>query len=101
MNNYIKIGDVVKDEENSIWGEKLFTVHYLHGNDYLPLASTTFYGKERSITNTVVFDVRQLKLIGAEKRPLQKLPKKTLIKIMNKNIEAKREFMIRINNKIL
>lgn len=101
MNNYIKIGDIVKDGPNSIWGDKLFTVHYLHGNDYLPLASTTFYGKERSISNAVLFDARQLKLMGAEKRPLQKLPKKTLIKIMNKNIEAKREFMIRINNKIL
>ena len=48
------------------------------------------------------FDVRELRLIGAAKRPLKKVEKKTLIRMMSKGvIEAKRELKIRVNNKEL
>ena len=48
------------------------------------------------------FDVRELRLIGAVKRPLKKVEKKTLIRMMAKGVvEAKRELKIRVNNKEL
>ena len=41
------------------------------------------------------------KLIDAPKRPLQRIPRKKLVLLMKKGIEeARREFFIRINNKI-
>lgn len=48
------------------------------------------------------FDVRETKLITSPHRPFRKLPKKNLLKLMSKgNVEAKREFMMRLNSKSL
>lgn len=97
---YFKYGDVVRDSENSVWGNKLFVVYFFHGNDYCPLVSAYFQGKEKNNSNVCNLDVREIKLISAPKRPFKNINKKSLLKLMKKgNMEAKREFMIRLNNK--
>lgn len=95
---YFKHGDIVKDEY--VWGDKLFEVHSFHGNWYCPLMSVYMCGKPKTNRNMCNFDVRETKLITAPHRPFRKIPKKTLVKLMSKgNVEAKREFIMRINSK--
>ena len=95
---YFKHGDIVKDEY--VWGDKLFEVHSFHGNWYCPLMSVYMCGKPKTNGNMCNFDVRLTKLITAPHRPLRKIPKKTLVKLMSRgNLEAKREFIMRINSK--
>jgi hypothetical protein len=99
---YFKIGDVIRDADDSIWGDKLFEIYSFHGNDYLPLVSVYFYGKPKINKNMCNFDIREIKLINAFHRPFKKLKKTDLIKLMKReNIEAKREFIIRLNTKNL
>lgn len=95
---YFKHGDIVKDEY--VWGDKLFEAHSFHGNWYCPLMSVYMCGKPKTNGNMCNFDVRETKLITAPHRPFRKIPKKTLVKLMSKgNVEAKREFIMRINSK--
>jgi len=99
---YFKVGDIIRDGDDSIWGNKLFEIHSFHGNAYLPLVSTYFAGKAKRIRNRCNFDIRTTKLIRAPHRPFKKIKKSVLIMLMNKgNIEAKREFMMRLNTKTL
>jgi len=99
---YFKKGDIIRDEDDSIWGNKLFEIYFFHGNDYLPLVSAYFVGKSKTNVNMCNFDIRKSKLIRALHRPLKKLKKSVLIMLIKKgNIEAKREFMIRLNTKTL
>lgn len=95
---YFRHKDIVKEE--SIWGNKLFEVNGFFGNSYCPLISVYMCGKPRRNKNKCNFDVRLTKLITAPHRPFRKMSKEVLLKLMKKgNIEAKREFMMRINNK--
>lgn len=95
---YFKHGDIVKDEY--VWGNKLFEVHSFHGNWYCPLMSVYMCEKPKTNGNMCNFDVRETKLITAPHRPFRKIPKKTLVKLMSRgNLEAKREFIMRINSK--
>lgn len=101
---YFKRGDIVRDSEDSTWGKTLFRITYFHGNWYCPMVSTEIVGKyyPSGKPQRCNLDVRFIKLISTSKRPYKKLPKKVLIKMMNKgNLEAKREFMIRLNTKTL
>lgn len=96
---YFKVGDIVRDAPNSVWGDKLFEIKNFHGNAYLPLASAYFVGKPKTNTNMVNLDLRKIKLMSAPKRPLKNINEKTLVNLIKKgNIEAEREFLIRINN---
>ena len=99
---YFRVGDIVKDCPESWWGETKFIIRSFHGNWYLPIAYVHQLGKPDTNKYKCNFDVRELRLIGAAKRPLKKVEKKTLIRMMAKGVEeARREFHIRVNNKQL
>lgn len=101
---YFKIGDIVKDSRDSIWGETRFVVVSLLGNWYCPILYSHIVGKfyPSGKPQECNLDARTARLINADKRPFKKVPKKVLLKIMNKgNLDAKREFMIRLNIKTL
>lgn len=96
---YFKVGDIVRNPE--IWGKKLFVIHGLGGNAYCPELYVHDYGSLKTPGRSCNFMVSMTKLYNAPKRPFRKLPKANLIKVMNKgNMEAKREFFIRINQNI-
>ena len=38
--SYFKRGDIVKDSEDSVWGNTKFEITGFHGNWYCPLLST-------------------------------------------------------------
>ncbi len=98
MNSYFKKGDVVKLPE--VWGDILFEIESFHGNNYLPLATVHFLNRPACNRNRCNFDIRFTVLINSSKRPLKNLDKKLLAKLYVKgNIEAKREFLIRKNNR--
>lgn len=101
---YFKIGDVVKDSSDSIWGNTKFVVKSFLGNWYCPILHCHIVGKfyRNGKPQECNIDARAARLINSDCRPLKKIPKNVLSKIMNKgNIEAKREFMIRLNTKTL
>lgn len=101
---YFKIGDVVKDAHDSIWGETKFTVVSLLGNWYCPILYSHIMGKfyPNGKPQECNLDARSARLINSDNRPFRRVPKNVLLKIMKKgNIEAKREFMIRLNTKTL
>ncbi len=99
---YYKTGDIIRDSEDSVWGKKLFEIDSFHGNAYLPLVTAYMVGKPKTISNMCNFDLRRIKLITCDKRPLRKLQRDAILKIMKKgNVEAKREFMMRLNTKKL
>lgn len=97
---YFKIGDIVKYPE--IWGDKMFQIYKLSGNSYLPILNVCCYNKPKTCSNLCNFDARKAKLYDSPRRPLRKLSLSNLVKIMNKgNVEAKREFLIRVQHKRL
>lgn len=101
---YFKNGDTVRDSDDSVWGKTLFRITGFHGNWYCPLLSTDIIGKyyPSGKPQRCNLGVREAKLITAPKRPFRKMPKKVLIRLMGKgNMEAKREFMMRLNTKTL
>lgn len=99
---YFKVGDTIIDYPGSCWGEIKFTIRSFFGNDYLPLVHVHQLGKEETNRYMCNFNVRLIRLVGAPKRPLCKVERKTLISMMNRGVvEAKREFMIRLNTKTL
>lgn len=94
VHKYFKIGDIVKCEV--IWGNQLFIVHGFGGNTYLPELYVHFYGKPQTISNTCNFDLRITKLVDSNKRPLKKIDKKIIVRMIRKgNEEAKRELIMR------
>ena len=97
---YFRIGDIVLDYSGSIWGNMHFRIESFHGNWYLPLAYVQQVGYPETNKYKCNFDIRDLRLIGAERRPLRKIEQKSLIRLMSRGImEAKREFFIRKNIK--
>lgn len=95
---YFRVGDIVKNED--VWGDKLFEISGFHGNWYCLLAHVYMCGKPKTNGNACNFDIRKTKLITSPNRPFRNVLQKTLRKLMSKgNIEAKREFIMRVNNK--
>lgn len=99
IHKYFKKGDIVTNEE--IWGSRLFIVGSFGGSNYLPELYVYPKGQRWSTGNQCNWSVMDTKLIDAQRRPLQRIPRKKLVLLMRKGIEeARREFFIRINNKI-
>lgn len=99
IGNY-KIGDVVKDFKGSIWGDSTFEVVGFDGNDYCQILLTNVVGKfyDSGKPWRCNINAKTARLVDANSRPLSKVDRRKLIVMMNKGIvEAKREFMIRIN----
>lgn len=96
---HFKIGDIIVCK--SIWGDKKFIVDKMYGNEWCPILDSHELGKERQTSTICLLNPNFCKLVSA-KRPLSKLKKEVLIKLLkNGNIEAKREFEIRVYNKQL
>lgn len=99
---YLKKGDIVLDGNDSVWGNTIFEIYGFHGNSYCPLLSVYFFDKfyksgERQRCN---LEVRNVRLINSLHRPFKNMEKNLIIKLMTKrNIEAKREFIMRANSK--
>lgn len=101
---YFKRGDIVRDSDDSVWGKTKFEITSFHGNWYCPLLSANICGKFYPSGNPqrCNLDVRFVKLINSPIRPFRKIPKKVLLNLLRKgNVEAKREFMMRLNTKSL
>ena len=98
---YFKIGDYVINKE--VWGsKKKFVIDKMYGNAYCPILDVHPVYESKTNSNTCLFTVPITKLVGASKRPLAKLKKDVVMKMMRKgNVEAKREFLIRAHNKQL
>ena len=95
-----KAGDVVKCEK--VWGDKLFIIYKIRGNEYLLIASSYLLNKPQNNKNMCNLVVKELTLINSNFRPLKNIDKIPLLKMVKKdNIEAVREFKIRVNNKAL
>ena len=95
-----KVGDVVKCEK--VWGDKLFIIDKIRGNEYLLIASSYFINKPQTNKNMCNLVVKELTLINSNFRPFKNIDKIPLLKMVKKdNIEAIREFKIRVNNKTL
>lgn len=91
---YFRKGDIIRNEK--IWGGQLFIIHGFGGNAYCPELYVHFYGKPKTVSNSCNFDLRMVKLIDADKRPLKKVDKKVIIKLIKRgNEEAKRELIMR------
>lgn len=98
---YFKIGDYVINKE--VWGSrKKFVIDKMYGNAYCHILDVHPAYESKTNGNTCLFTVSMTKLVGASKRPLAKLKKNIVMKMVrNGNIEAKREFLIRAYNKQL
>lgn len=102
VKKYFKKGDIVIDFPGSVWGDKKFVVEGFHGNWYCPCASVLELGKPDSNKYRCNFDTRNMRLVDADKRPMKNLDKRIIAKMMKNGIlEAKREFLIRVNTKTL
>lgn len=101
IHKYFHVGDIVICEY--LWDKKLFIIDGFGGNWYLPELYVHPYNLKWSPGNSCNFDVRKVKLVGAEKRPFKKLSMHQLTKIKSNNDsikeEVKREIFIRINEK--
>lgn len=96
---HFKVGDTVTEIDGNLWAGKRFIISSFHGGSYNMFIHAFLAKKPRTIRNACNFDVRETRLLDAEKRPLQKLKKAVLIRLMQKgNVEAKREFIIRNNS---
>lgn len=99
---FFKRGDIVLDFKGSVWGNKKFELHSFNGNAYCPLVSAYFLGAEKKNSNMCNLGTDAIRLIGAKKRPLINVKTSNIIKLRKLgNVEAKREFAIRLNNKKL
>lgn len=102
VKKYFKKGDIVIDFPGSVWKNKKFVIEGFHGNWYCPCASVLELGKPNLNKYRCIFDTRDMRLVGATKRPMKNLDKRVIVKMMkNGVVEAKREFLIRVNTKKL
>lgn len=96
---HFRIGDIIICK--SIWGDKKFVVDKMYGNIYCPILDSHELGKDRKTDTICLLNPNFCKLVYA-KRPLSKLKIEILTKLLKRgNIEAKREFEIRVYNKQL
>lgn len=99
MNNstVFRKDDVVIDP-SCYYPNKKWVVSKLTGNDYCPELFVFAKGLPRTTRNCCNLDRRTAQLIDATKRPFRKIPMKTLLKLrLSGNVEAEREFEMRIN----
>lgn len=97
---FFKVGDVIKCPK--IFGKKLFTITVLLGNEYCPMLLCYYSDKENTRANIVNIYEPLAELFIAKNRPLKRLDKITLLKLVaKKNVEARRELKVRINLKKL
>lgn len=96
---HFKIGDIVINR--SVWGSnKRFVIDKMYGNAYCPILDVHPIHVPKTNGNTCLFNPNDTTLINAPKRPLSKLKKVVLLKMVrNGNVEAKRELLIRLYNK--
>ena len=93
-----KIGDIIVNE--MVWGSQLFKIDNFFGNESYPMAVVHFLGRSKTNKNCCNMDVKLLKLIDSEKRPMKNFEKSLLIKLIKKNNqEAKRELLMRTRKK--
>ena len=96
-----KIGDIVRlKEKDGWWKNTSFEITAFHGNRYCPMCLTNIVGKfySNGKPQQCNLDTRDITLLGSKKRPLRRIKKVLLIKLLQKNnVEAKREFLIRSN----
>lgn len=99
---YFRKGDIIMDWPHSCWRDTRFVIRGFYGNDYLPLVSAYQLGKPEMNRYMCNFDVRLIRLVGAQRRPLRAVNKRVLGNMIKCGVvEAKREMMIRINSKTL
>lgn len=99
---YFRKGDIVMDWPHSCWRDTRFVIYSFHGNDYLPLVSAYQLGKPETNGYMCNFDARLIRLVGAQRRPLRAVDKRVLGRMIKRGVvEARREMMMRINNKTL
>ena len=97
---YYKRGDIVIEDDARIWGNKLFEINFFLGNNYLPLVSAHFLGKPKINKYMCNFNIKHIKLINASRRPFKLISQAAALRLMGKGVvEAKREVLIRINQK--
>lgn len=101
IHKYFHIGDIVIYE--CLWGKKLFIIDGFGGNWYLPELYVHPYNLKKSPGNSCNFDVRDVKIVDAAKRPFKKFSMNQLVKIKSNNDsimeEVKREILMKINKK--
>lgn len=94
-----RIGDTVRN--NYTFRNKLFIVVGFGGNDYCQIVRVREYGKPGENKYKCNFEANCLSLVDAPRRPLQKLPMRTLVDLMKKGVvEAKREILMRKNKTV-
>lgn len=95
-------GDIVLDMQGSSWGNTKFMIEEFHGCKNLRLAWAHQLYKPNMNKYHCNLIVGLVRLVDSMDRPMRKLNKVVLIKLMNKGImEARREFMMRVNSKTL
>lgn len=97
---YYKVGDVILDCPSSIWGDRKFRIASFFGTKYCAMCLGYFYGKRECWKTHSNLPIEEIILIDAPRRPFRRTALPLLIKLMQKgNVEAKREFIMRSNNK--
>ena len=95
-------GDIVLDMHGSSWGNTKFIIEEFCGCNNLRLAWAKQLYKPNMNKYHCNLIVGMVRLVDSVNRPMRNVNKKTLIKLMNKGIvEARREFMMRVNSKTL
>lgn len=99
---YFRIGDLVMDYEGSCWKRRIFRIASFFGEKYCPMCLAYFAGREECWNTHSNLCIKDIRLVGARRRPLSKVTQSVLITLMKHgNVEAKREFIIRSNSKLL
>lgn len=93
----LKVGDIFIEKNST--SKKKFVVNKFFGSEYLVMVSCYSIKKNNSNANLMNIPLNEILLIDSNYRPYKKLDKRFLMKmIKNKNLEAKREFIIRNNS---
>ena len=97
---YFREGDTVLDYEGSCWKNRKFRIARFFGERYSLMCLAYFAGREESWQTHSNLAVNDIILIGARRRPMERVATPILVKLIKTgNIEAKREFIIRSNLK--
>ena len=100
--SYFKRGDIIKDCSESIWKDTKFEIISFSGNSYCPILVVRIRGYKSGNSQICNLDVRNARLLDSMNRPFRVLKKEPLLRLLAKgNLEAKREFKIRVNTKTL
>ena len=92
----LRTGDIFIEKTSS---KRKFVVNKFFGSEYLVMVSCYSIKKNNSNDNLMNIPSSEILLIDSNYRPYKRLDKSFLIKmIKNKNLEAKRELIIRNNS---